>query len=239
MKGFSLTRKQRKNLIRIVVALALFVVLFIIDRVRPLGEVFSGPAAWVFPFALYLVVYLLIGYDVLWRAVRNICHGQVFDENFLMCVATLGAFALAIYRGATGQTIEGFDEACAVLLFYQVGEFFQDYATARSRRSISGLMDIRPDYANVLRGGKAQRVDPGEVAVGEVIVVNPGEKIPLDGVVVSGASTLDTRALTGESLPREVAVGGDVLPVTRTRHSAPRIAGGFSSSCGSVTANAW
>ena len=211
MKGFSLTRKQRKNLIRIVVALALFVVLFIIDRVRPLGEVFSGPAAWVFPFALYLVVYLLIGYDVLWRAVRNICHGQVFDENFLMCVATLGAFALAIYRGATGQTIEGFDEACAVLLFYQVGEFFQDYATARSRRSISGLMDIRPDYANVLRGGKAQRVDPGEVAVGEVIVVNPGEKIPLDGVVVKGASTLDTRALTGESLPREVSVGGEVI----------------------------
>ena len=211
MKGFSLTRKQRKNLIRIVVALALFVVLFIIDRVRPLGEVFSGPAAWVFPFALYLVVYLLIGYDVLWRAVRNICHGQVFDENFLMCVATLGAFALAIYRGATGQTIEGFDEACAVLLFYQVGEFFQDYATARSRRSISGLMDIRPDYANVLRGGKAQRVDPSEVAVGEVIAVNPGEKIPLDGVVVKGASTLDTRALTGESLPREVSVGGEVI----------------------------
>ena len=211
MKGFSLTRKQRKNLIRIVVALALFVVLFIVDRVRPLGEVFSGPAAWVFPFALYLVVYLLIGYDVLWRAVRNICHGQVFDENFLMCVATLGAFALAIYRGATGQTIEGFDEACAVLLFYQVGEFFQDYATARSRRSIAGLMDIRPDYANVLRGGKAERVDPSEVAVGEVIVVNPGEKIPLDGVVVSGASTLDTRALTGESLPREVAVGGEVI----------------------------
>ena len=211
MKGFSLTRKQRKNLIRIVVALALFVVLFVVDRVRPLGEVFSGPAAWVFPFALYLVVYLLIGYDVLWRAVRNICHGQVFDENFLMCVATLGAFALAIYRGATGQTIEGFDEACAVLLFYQVGEFFQDYATARSRRSIAGLMDIRPDYANVLRGGKAQRVDPSEVAVGEVIAVNPGEKIPLDGVVVKGASTLDTRALTGESLPREVAVGGEVI----------------------------
>ena len=211
MKGVSLTRKQRKNLVRIVVALVLFVVLFVVDRVRPLGEVFSGPAAWVFPFALYLVVYLLIGYDVLWRAVRNICHGQVFDENFLMCVATLGAFALAIYRGATGQTIEGFDEACAVLLFYQVGEFFQDYATARSRKSIAGLMDIRPDYANVLRGGKAQRVDPSEVAVGEVIAVNPGEKIPLDGVVVSGASTLDTRALTGESLPREVAVGGEVI----------------------------
>ena len=211
MKNFSLSAKQRKNLIRIVAALVLFFAVFIIDKIAPLGEVFGGPAAWVLPFGLYLVVYLLIGYDVLWRAVRNIAHGQVFDENFLMCVATLGAFALAIYRGATGQTIEGFDEACAVLLFYQVGEFFQDYATSRSRKSIAGLMDIRPDYANVLRDGKAERVDPSEVNVGDVIVVNPGEKIPLDGVVLEGASTLDTRALTGESLPREVGVGGEVI----------------------------
>ena len=145
MKNFSLSRKQKRNLTRIVVALILFFAVFIPDKLAgvvpgmaPLGEVFDGPAAWVFPFCLYLVVYLLIGYDVLWRAVRNIAHGQVFDENFLMCVATLGAFALAIYRGATGQEIEGFDEACAVLLFYQVGEFFQDYATSRSRKSISG-----------------------------------------------------------------------------------------------------
>ena len=218
MKNFSLSKKQKRNLTRIVVALILFFAVFIPDKLAgvvpgmaPLGEVFDGPAAWVFPFCLYLVVYLLIGYDVLWRAVRNIAHGQVFDENFLMCVATLGAFALAIYRGATGQEIEGFDEACAVLLFYQVGEFFQDYATSRSRKSISGLMDIRPDYANLLRGGKAERVDPGEVAVGDVIVVNPGEKVPLDGVIVKGASALDTRALTGESLPREVQEGGEVI----------------------------
>lgn len=218
MKNFSLSRKQKRNLTRIVVALILFLAVFIPDKLAgvvpgmtPLGEVFDSPAAWVFPFCLYLVVYLLIGYDVLWRAVRNIAHGQVFDENFLMCVATLGAFALAIYRGATGQEIEGFDEACAVLLFYQVGEFFQDYATSRSRKSISGLMDIRPDYANLLRGGKAERVDPGEVAVGDVIVVNPGEKVPLDGVIVKGASALDTRALTGESLPREVQEGCEVI----------------------------
>ena len=215
---FSLSSKQKRRLARIVIALVLFLAIFIPDKLggvlpgmKPLGEVFSGPAAWVFPFCLYLVVYLLIGYDVLWRAARNIARGQVFDENFLMCVATLGAFALAIYRGATGQEIEGFDEACAVLLFYQVGEFFQDYATGRSRKSIATLMDIRPDYANVLRGGRAERVDPGEVAVGEVIVVNPGERIPLDGVILRGASALDTRALTGESAPRDAGEGEEVI----------------------------
>ena len=215
---FSLSRKQKRRLARIVIALVLFLAIFIPDKLggvfpgmKPLGEVFSGPAAWVFPFCLYLVVYLLIGYDVLWRAARNIARGQVFDENFLMCVATLGAFALAIYRGATGQEIEGFDEACAVLLFYQVGEFFQDYATGRSRKSIAALMDIRPYCANVLRGGRAERVDPGEVAVGEVIVVNPGERIPLDGVILRGASALDTRALTGESAPRDAGEGEEVI----------------------------
>lgn len=153
----------------------------------------------------------LIGYDVLWRAARNIAHGQIFDENFLMCIATLGAFALAVSRGVTGREIEGFDEACAVLLFYQVGEFFQSYATGKSRRSISALMDIRPDYANVRRGDGVETVDPAEVAVGEVIVVYPGEKIPLDGVVQRGTSTLDTKALTGESLPREVAEGDEIV----------------------------
>ncbi len=198
-------------LTRIVVALVLFAAIFISDKVVGLGEVFGGKAAWVFPFALYLVVYLLIGYDVLWRAVRNIAHGQVFDENFLMCLATLGAFALAIYRGATGREIEGFDEACAVLLFYQVGEFFQSYATGKSRKSISGLMDIRPDYANVKRGDSVERIDPSEAEIGDIIVVNPGEKVPLDGTVVKGASALDTKALTGESLPREVAAGDEIV----------------------------
>ena len=211
MKNHALSKKQKKNLIRITAALVAFAAIFIADKIVHLGGVFEGGAAWVFPFLLYLAVYLLIGYDVLWRAIRNIAHGQVFDENFLMCVATLGAFALAIFRGATGQEIEGFDEACAVLLFYQVGEFFQDYATARSRKSISALMDIRPDYANVLRGGKAEKTDPSEVKIGEIIVVNPGEKVPLDGVVVKGRSALDTKALTGESLPRDIGEGDEIV----------------------------
>ena len=214
MKKNSLSRKERKNLIRIVVSLVLFLVLFVSDKTLTggLAGVFSGNLSWVFPFALYLVVYLIIGYDVLWKAIRNIAHGQVFDENFLMCVATLGAFALAIYRGVTGQEIEGFDEACAVLLFYQVGEWFQSYATGKSRRSISSLMDIRPDYANVIRPDNSVAViDPTEVQVGDTILVNPGEKIPLDGVVVEGISSVDTKALTGESLPREVTYGSDVI----------------------------
>ena len=214
MKKSSMSRKEKRTLVRILVALGLFLIVFITDKVIEggLGGVFSGPAAWVFPFCLYLFIYLIIGYDVLWKAIRNIAHGQVFDENFLMCVATLGAFALAIYRGVTGQEIEGFDEACAVLLFYQVGEWFQSYATGKSRKSIAGLMDIRPDYANIVRGdGSVETVDPSEVKVGDTILINPGEKVPLDGVIVKGASTLDTKALTGESLPRETEMGGEVI----------------------------
>ena len=214
MKKSSMSRKEKRTLVRILVALGLFLIVFITDKVIEggLGGVFSGPAAWVFPFCLYLFIYLIIGYDVLWKAIRNIAHGQVFDENFLMCVATLGAFALAIYRGVTGQEIEGFDEACAVLLFYQVGEWFQSYATGKSRKSIAGLMDIRPDYANIVRDdGSVETVDPSEVKVGDIILINPGEKIPLDGVIVKGASTLDTKALTGESLPREAEAGGEVI----------------------------
>ncbi|MDE6617434.1 MAG: cadmium-translocating P-type ATPase [Clostridiales bacterium] len=206
-----MTRRQKKNLIRIVVALAAFLAIFITDKVIALDSVFGGKYGWLFPFALYLAVYIVIGYDVLWKAVRNIAHGQVFDENFLMCVATLGAFALAIYRGVSGLEIEGFDEACAVLLFYQVGEWFQSYATGKSRKSISSLMDIRPDYANVKREDGTETVDPSEVNIGDIIVINPGEKVPLDGVVVKGATTLDTKALTGESLPRDVGVDGEVI----------------------------
>lgn len=211
MKSSSLSRKEKKNLARILIALAMFAIIFVVDKIVVLGSVFQGAAGWVFPFLLYLAVYLLIGYDVLLRAVRNIAHGQVFDENFLMCIATLGAFGLAIYRGVSGLTIEGFDEACAVLLFYQIGEFFQRYATGKSRKSISALMDIRPDSANVRRGDRVETVAPEEVKIGEIIVVNPGEKIPLDGVIVKGASTLDTKALTGESLPREADEGEEVL----------------------------
>lgn len=207
----TLSKKQRRNLIRIVIALAAFATIFIADKTVGLATVFDGSAAWLFPFFLYLAVYLVIGYDVLWRAVRNVFRGQVFDENFLMCVATLGAFALAIYRGATGQQAEGFDEACAVLLFYQVGEWFQSYATGRSRSSVAALMDIRPDYANVMRNGETVRVSPDEVAVGETILINPGEKVPLDGIAVFGQSTLDVKALTGESLPKEVSAGDEVI----------------------------
>lgn len=207
-----MSRKEKKRLARIVVCLVMFAVLFAVDRLTDGWATFiPGQYGWLLAFGLYLVVYVAIGYDVLWRAVRNIAHGQVFDENFLMCVATLGAFALAIYRGASGMEIEGFDEACAVLLFYQVGEWFQDYATGKSRKSIASLMDIRPDYANVLRDGKTETVDPSEVVVGETIVVNPGEKVPLDGVIVEGATTVDAKALTGESLPCEIAEGGTVL----------------------------
>ena len=211
MKFSELSRKEKKNLLRILAALALFAAVFAADKAVRLDTVFAGVYGWLFPFALYLVIYLLIGYDVLLRALRNIFRGRVFDENFLMCTATLGAFALAVSRGAAGQPIVGFDEACAVLLFYQVGEFFQSYATGKSRRSISTLMDIRPDYANLKRGGKTEKFDPADVKIGEIIVVNPGEKIPLDGTIVKGAAVLDTKALTGESLPREALCGPSVI----------------------------
>ncbi len=211
MKKFAMSRREKKNLIRILVALGLFAVIFSVDKFIALDSVFNSVYGWLFPLALYISVYLIIGYDVLWKAIRNIAHGQIFDENFLMCIATLGAYALGIYRGVSGMEIEGFDEACAVLLFYQVGEWFQSYATGRSRKSISALMDIRPDYANVKREDNVEQVDPSEVKIGDIIVVNPGEKVPLDGVIVNGATTLDTKALTGESLPRDVAEGGEVI----------------------------
>ena len=149
---------------------------------------------------IFIVSYLIVGFEILRKAVKNIFKGKVFDENFLMAVATLGAFAI-------GE----FPEAVAVMLFYQVGELFQDYAVDKSRKSIASLMDIRPDYANVVRDGKEEKVSPGEVKIGETILVKPGEKIPLDGLVIEGKTTLDTKALTGESVPREVAEGEQVL----------------------------
>ncbi len=183
-----MNRKQKKVLTRILIAAALLVVLALL------------PMEGLLRFLLFLIPYFLIGYDILWKAIKNIFHGQVFDENFLMAVATVGAVLLGEYT-----------EAVAVMLFYQIGEFFQSYAVGRSRRNISELMDIRPDYANVERDGALVRVDPDEVAVGSEIVVQPGEKVPLDGVVTDGVSTLNTSALTGESLPRDVAVGDEVI----------------------------
>ena len=187
-----MTRKQKRTLVRIIASGVLLVLAAV------LRGAFSLP--WWGELLLFLPAYGVIGWDVLWRAVRNIAHGQVFDENFLMSVATVGAFAVGEYP-----------EAVFVMLFYQVGELFQSYAVGKSRRSIGELMDIRPDRANVERENGLCQVEPAEVAVGETIVIRPGERVPLDGVVLEGASSLDTAALTGESLPREVAAGEDVI----------------------------
>ncbi len=186
--------KQKKMLARILATAVLFIGLNVLPIV---GGVRMG---------LYLATYLLIGYDILKKAWKGILHGQVFDENFLMAVATVGAIALAVYE-KSGD----YNEAIAVMLFYQIGELFQSYAVGKSRRNISVLMDIRPDYANVERNGKLEKTDPDEVCVGSVIVVQPGEKIPIDGVVLEGNSTLNTSALTGESLPRKAKEGDEAL----------------------------
>ncbi len=188
-----MTRKQKKMLLRIAVSAVLLVAAVLIP--------YEGP--W--RFLLFLPAYFVIGWDVLWRAIRNIAHGQVFDENFLMALATVGAFC-------TGFFGEGeYPEAVFVMLFYQVGELFQSYAVGKSRKSIASLMDIRPDYANVEREGKLIQVDPEEVAVGDAITVKAGERIPLDGVVLEGQSMVNTSALTGESMPRQVQPGDDVI----------------------------
>ncbi len=180
---------MKKDVIKIIIAFVLFLFAMLVK--------FQNE--WI-NNAIFIVSYLIVGFEILRKAVKNIFKGKVFDENFLMAVATLGAFAI-------GE----FPEAVAVMLFYQVGELFQDYAVDKSRKSIASLMDIRPDYANVVRDGKEEKVSPGEVKIGETILVKPGEKIPLDGFVIEGKSTLDTKALTGESVPREVAEGEQVL----------------------------
>ena len=202
-----MTKKQKTMLVRILASAALLLGL----QLLPAGA-FAGLDGGLFPgagrwarFALYLADYFLIGYDILRKAVKGILNRQVFDENFLMAVATVGAMALAIYENGD------YLEAIAVMLFYQIGEWFQSYAVGRSRRNISELMDIRPDYANVERDGRLEQVDPDEVEIGSVIVVQPGEKVPIDGVVVEGTSSLNTSALTGESLPREAGEGDEII----------------------------
>ena len=189
-----MTKKQKKTLLRILSTAVLLAALH-----------FLPVEGWL-RLGAYLLTYLVIGYDILRKAGRGILNGQVFDENFLMAVATVGAFALAIYE-RSGD----YNEAIAVMLFYQIGELFQSYAVGKSRRNISALMDIRPDYANVERDGQLVQVDPDEVAIGTVIVVQPGEKVPIDGVVTEGSSTLNTAALTGESLPRDAKEGDEVI----------------------------
>ena len=189
-----MNKKQRNMLARIIIALIMTVALFFIDA-----------TGWT-RFLLYLIIYLIIGYDILKKAWLGIIHGRVFDENFLMAVATVGAFALALYE-ESGDYLE----AVAVMLFYQIGEFFQSYAVGKSRRDIAALMDIRPDYANIEKDGKIIKVDPDYVEIGQTIIIQPGERIPIDGIIVSGKSSLNTSALTGESLPREVNSGDEVI----------------------------
>lgn len=202
-----MNKKQKNMLIRILVSAAFLVSIQLIPEGLFLAadeRLFIGAGRWL-RFLLYLADYIIIGHDILRRAVKGIRNGQVFDENFLMAIATAGAFALAIYENGE------YTEAIAVMLFYQIGEWFQSYAVGKSRRSISQLMDIRPDYANIERDGKLVQLDPDEVETGSVIVVRPGEKVPIDGVVIEGSSSLNTSALTGESLPREAAVGDEVI----------------------------
>ena len=189
-----MNKKQKKMLTRILIATVMLIALYFL------------PVTGILQLALYLVVYLVIGYDILKKAGKGIANRRVFDENFLMAVATIGAFTLAIYQRSGDYT-----EGIAVMLFYQIGELFQSYAVGKSRKNISALMDIRPDYANIERDGKLEKVDPDEVAIGSTIIVQPGEKIPIDGIILEGTSTLNTSALTGESLPREAAPGDEII----------------------------
>ena len=193
-----MTKKQKKMLIRIIASSLLFLSLVVFEHFYAVPNRFLR-------LALYMVPYLIISYDILKKAFKGIVNRQVFDENFLMAVASLGAVALAVYENGS------YKEAVAVMLFYQIGELFQSYAIGKSRRSIAGLMDIRPDYANLELDGKIEQVSPDTVEVGSVIIVSAGEKIPIDGVLVEGSTTLDTSALTGESLPRSVSVGDEVI----------------------------
>lgn len=192
-----MTKKQKQTLIRIITAAVLFTVLMVLDHTGRLAAVTEN--RWT-ALGIYAVPYLIVGYDILWKAVRNISHGEVFDENFLMIVATFGAFG-----------VQEYNEALAVMLFYQVGELFQSYAVGKSRQSISDLMEICPEYANIEKDGQLVQVDPEEIAAGDVIVVRPGERIPLDGVVTEGSSMIDTSALTGESVPRRAGEGDEVI----------------------------
>ena len=189
-----MNKKQKKMMTRIIIAAALLVVLHFI------------PITGIPRFICYLAIYLEIGYDILKKASKGIKNGQVFDENFLMAIATVGAFGLAVYE-KSGD----YNEAIAVMLFYQIGELFQSYAVGKSRRNISELMDIRPDYANIEKDGKLEQVDPDEVEIGSIIVVQPGEKVPIDGVIIEGSTTLNTSALTGESLPRNAKPGDEII----------------------------
>ena len=202
-----MNKKQKRWRNRILVALAIFVAVYVVEETGVLTRLFGTPGDVYASFVLFLVPYLIAGHDVLTKAWRNIRRGEAFDEAFLMTVATIGAFAMVFFPETEPHMAEG----AAVMLFYQVGELFQSYAVGKSRKSIADMMDIAPDYANIEQDGQLVEVDPDEVAVGSVIVVKPGERVPIDGVVVEGASQLDTAALTGESMPRHVEAGAEII----------------------------
>ncbi len=202
-----MNKKQRRWRNRIVVAIAIFAVIMAVDEAGLLASAFGARGSVYAAFVLYLVPYLIAGHDVLAKAARNLVRGEAFDECFLMTVATIGAFAMVLFPDTDPHMAEG----AAVMLFYQVGELFQSYAVGQSRKSIAAMMDIAPEYANVERDGELVQVDPAEVAVGTVVVIKPGERVPLDGVVCEGSSQLDTAALTGESVPRHVGSGSEVV----------------------------
>ncbi|MDM8299587.1 heavy metal translocating P-type ATPase [Collinsella tanakaei] len=202
-----MNKKQKRWRNRILIALAIFAVIFALEETGTLTSLFGTPGDVYASFVLFLIPYLIAGHDVLRKAWRNIRRGQAFDEAFLMTVATIGAFAMVLFPETEPHMAEG----AAVMLFYQVGELFQSYAVGQSRKSISAMMDIAPDYANIEQNGQLVEVDPDEVQVGDIIVVKPGERVPIDGVVTEGISQLDTAALTGESVPRHVEPGADII----------------------------
>ena len=192
-----MNKKQKRVLTRIILTICFLVIIIVAEQFVDINRFI-----W---FGIYLIPYIVIGYDILKKAFKGIINRQVFDENFLMAVATIGALAIGLYRNGD------YKEAVFVMLFYQIGELFQSYAVAKSRRNISQLMDIRPDYANVESNGELEKVDPDEVAVGDIIVVCPGEKIPIDGIIIEGETTLDTCAITGESMPRKAVKDDEVI----------------------------
>ncbi|MCR5231263.1 MAG: cadmium-translocating P-type ATPase [Acholeplasmatales bacterium] len=216
-----MNKKQKKKLIKILITLGLFLLVFIPDIVlenafndsfpNGLGSIINNQYGWLLPFFLYFAIYLFIGIDVLKKFIIHLKNGQVLDEDFLMTVATIGALGLGIYTGITKNNSEGADEACAVMILFLLGEWFESFATNRSRNNIKELMNIAPEYANLVIDGKEEVVLPNEVKIGSIILVKPGEKVPLDGVLVEGKTTLDMKALTGEALPKDVFVGDDII----------------------------
>lgn len=202
---------MKKRLITIIVAAVLFAVVFVIDHVVELASVFPGTYNWVLPFVCYFIVYLILGKDILKEAFEGIIHGELLDENFLMSIASLGAFALGIYKGFIGEDPDGFEEGCAVVIFYSIGEWFQSWALGRSRKSIADLMDIRPDVAHVIEGDGIRDVAPSDVAVGTKLLIKKGEKTPVDGILLSDVTVLDTMTLTGESEHEHLKKGDEVL----------------------------